>query len=260
MIILPSDGKQELVSDERMTLAQIEDAEVVSVETTVSWTSWLDVPLVPTPIPGRRMPVPGDEPAPLPNGGRPVRLPRRRLGRHATPMLALVTLVAMVAATLRWTSHDAAAAPAPIVLAPVAVYAPIRLDGALVRGAARDWVINREGPLGYGEPVPVELTAYCLRGLTRRDHYVRQGIVASDPTIFPLGRYIEVYVGRKYFGRFLVDDTGRNIKKARLDIWTPTCAEARRFGRTKGTAVLVPRPRGATKDTLLTGRLGGAAK
>ena len=58
----------------------------------------------------------------------------------------------------------------------------------------------------------------------------------------------------------LVDDTGRAIKGNILDIWTPTCREARIFGRTKGTAVLVPKPRGARADTLLTGRLGGAIK
>ena len=104
------------------------------------------------------------------------------------------------------------------------------------------------------------LTAYCLKGLTRRDRYVRLGIVASDPKIFPLARYLEIYVGRTYFGRFLIDDTGGKIKGNRLDIWTPTCAEARLFGRQRGTAVLVPRPRGAAKDTLMTGRLGGVAK
>jgi 3D (Asp-Asp-Asp) domain-containing protein len=105
----------------------------------------------------------------------------------------------------------------------------------------------------------VQLTAYCLQGTTRRDRYVRQGIVAADPRIFPLGRYVEVYVGRAYFGRFLVDDTGKAIRDAILDIWTPTCRDARLFGRQHGTAVLVPRPRGALKDTLLTGRLGGVA-
>jgi 3D (Asp-Asp-Asp) domain-containing protein len=139
------------------------------------------------------------------------------------------------------------------------VFATLRLDGAVVRGA----VAGTNGKLGrlrYGDPLPVEVTAYCLKGLTRRDRYVRQGIVASDPKLFPLARYIEVYVGRKYFGRFLVDDTGKHIKGSRLDIWTPTCREARIFGRQKGTAVLVPRPKGAAKDTLMTGRLGGPAK
>jgi 3D (Asp-Asp-Asp) domain-containing protein len=145
-------------------------------------------------------------------------------------------------------------------LAPVVVYAPIRLDGALVLGATRDWAVNRDAPLRYGDPVPVSLTAYCLRGTTRRDHYVRQGIVASDPTMFPLGRYLEIYVGKTYYGRFLIDDTGGVIKGNKLDIWTPTCREARIFGRVKGTAVLVPKPRGAASDTVMTGRLGGVKK
>jgi 3D (Asp-Asp-Asp) domain-containing protein len=131
------------------------------------------------------------------------------------------------------------------------------LDGALVRGAERDWAVGRDEPVNYGDPVPVQITAYCLQGTTRRDRYVRQGIVAADPRLFPLGRYVELYVGRVYYGRFLVDDTGAKIRDGILDIWTPACRDARLFGRQRGTAVLVPRPRGAMRDTLLTGRLGG---
>ena len=152
-----------------------------------------------------------------------------------------------------------AATPVIVVPASPRPAPPIRLDGALVRGAARDWAVGRSEPLGTGEPVPVQLTAYCLQGTTRRDGAVREGIVAADPKLFPLGRYVEVYVGRKYHGRFLVDDTGGLIKNGILDIWTPSCGEARRFGRRRGTAVLVARPRGAREDTLLTGRLGGLA-
>jgi 3D (Asp-Asp-Asp) domain-containing protein len=153
-------------------------------------------------------------------------------------------------------------APAVVELPAVVLVAappvdPIRLDGAVVRGAARDWAIGRTRPLHIGEPVPVQLTAYCLQGTTRRDRLVRQGIVAADPKLFPLGRYVELYIGRKYHGRFLVDDTGSRIHDGILDIWTPDCREARRFGRQRGTAVLVVRPRGAQRDTLLTGRLGG---
>ena len=114
-----------------------------------------------------------------------------------------------------------------------------------MRGAARDWAVGREAPAAYGEPVPVQLTAYCLKGTTRRDNLVREGIVAADPKVFPLGRYVELYIGRRYHGRFLVDDTGRRIRDGILDIWTPECRDARRFGRQRGTAVLVARPRGA---------------
>ena len=136
---------------------------------------------------------------------------------------------------------------------------PLRLEGALVRGAGRDWAVGRTRLVRRGEPVPVQLTAYCLQGTTRRDNLVREGIVAADPRLFPLGGYVEVYVGRRYHGRFLVDDTGGKIREGILDIWTPSCREARLFGRRRGTAVLVARPRGAHADTLTTGRLGGVA-
>ena len=184
--------------------------------------------------------------------------PHDRRSRDSRAIFNLVLVVGILATILRWRTGVVPAPP--IHFAPSVVYATLRLEGALVRGAAANWALNRNSPLRYGDPVTVSLTAYCLKGLTRRDRYVRQGIVASDPRIFPLARYLEIYVGRNYYGRFLIDDTGGKIKGNRLDIWTPTCAEARRFGRQRGTAVLVPRPRGAASDTLLTGRLGGRVK
>jgi 3D (Asp-Asp-Asp) domain-containing protein len=172
--------------------------------------------------------------------------------------LSIVLCAGVAAVGLRMRADGIPLPIAPISFEPTVVYADLRLEGALVRGAAANWAINRGTPLRLGDPVPVAITAYCLKGLTRRDRYVRQGIVASDPKMFPLARYLEIYIGRKYFGRFLIDDTGGKIKGNRLDIWTPTCAEARLFGFQRGTAVLVPRPRGAAPDTLMTGRLGGA--
>jgi 3D (Asp-Asp-Asp) domain-containing protein len=198
-------------------------------------------------------PVP--ELAPFIGNGRPPKRPRRRLGKYSSATFALILIVTIAAGALR--VRDGLNAEVPLQYLPVVVQAPIRLDGALVLGASRDWHVSREAPLRLGVPVPVALTAYCLKGLTRRDHYVREGIIASDPKVFPLGHYLEVYVGKTYYGRFLIDDTGGVIKGSRLDIWTPTCREARLFGRVKGTAVLVPKPRDAAADTVTTGRLGG---
>jgi 3D (Asp-Asp-Asp) domain-containing protein len=195
-----------------------------------------------------------------PSSGLPARDRRRRRIGAALSLTLAVTLIAIgTAASVSVRLPAADRAVAPIAVEPAVVLATLRLDGALVRGASRSWAVGRDNPLRYGDPVPVELTAYCLKGTTRRDRYVRQGIVAADPRLFPLGRYLELYVGRKYYGRFLVDDTGARIRDGVLDIWTPTCSEARLFGRRRGTAVLVPRPRGAMPDTLLTGRLGGIA-
>lgn len=92
-----------------------------------------------------------------------------------------------------------------------------------------------------GQAVRVSLTQYCLNGTTRRGRWVRPGIVAADPRVFPLARHVEVFLGGQYLGRYLVDDTGGNVLGNTLDIWTPNCREARRFGRQWGHAVLVAR-------------------
>lgn len=90
-----------------------------------------------------------------------------------------------------------------------------------------------------GEPVHVRLSAYCLRGRTRRGTYVRPGIIAADPRVFPLARHVELYAAGRYLGRFKVEDTGSAIKGTRIDIWTPDCKDAIRFGMRDGVAQLV---------------------
>jgi 3D (Asp-Asp-Asp) domain-containing protein len=92
-----------------------------------------------------------------------------------------------------------------------------------------------------GERVAVSLTAYCLQGRTRRGNLVRDGIIAVDRKLFPLGREVDLYIGRKKLGRFLADDTGGVIKGGIIDVWMGDCGAARRFGRRRGYAQLVPR-------------------
>ena len=48
-----------------------------------------------------------------------------------------------------------------------------------------------------GEEIPISITQYCLKGTTRRGRFVRPGIVAADPRIFPLARYVEVFMGKE---------------------------------------------------------------
>lgn len=133
--------------------------------------------------------------------------------------------------------------PAPFRHPPVLVYADEMLPPIVVRA---ERVLPKLPTLHSifvrapaGKALPVSLTQYCLQGTTRRDHYVREGIVAADPRIFPLARYVEIFLGKRYLGRFLVDDTGGKVKGRTLDIWTPSCSDARRFGRQRGTATLV---------------------
>lgn len=177
---------------------------------------------------------------------------RRRFGARLSlgAMCAGIALTALaLGVVIAFGTHVANVAlaeadpPSPVaVTLPPPPAEPLLVDGVVVHGAAKGWYVKRNAPLRMGDPVPVEITAYCLSGTTRRGRYVRAGIVAADPRFFPLSRYIELYASGKYLGRFLVDDTGKNIRRARIDIWMPTCREAVIFGRQRGTAVLVPRP------------------
>jgi 3D (Asp-Asp-Asp) domain-containing protein len=177
----------------------------------------------------------------------------------------VVTLMVAVVIAIIFIGTGATRLPvgkAAYVHAPVLVYAEPLLDPLVVtakkiastggqfrRATAREALRMRA--LGIvpdarkfaraqpGEEVPVSITQYCLKGTTRRGRFVRPGIVAADPRIFPLARYVEVFMGKRYLGRFLVDDTGGNVVGATLDIWTPSCSQATRFGRHAGKAVLV---------------------
>jgi 3D (Asp-Asp-Asp) domain-containing protein len=92
-----------------------------------------------------------------------------------------------------------------------------------------------------GERIAVSITAYCLQGRTRRGNLVRDGIIAVDRKLFPLGREVDLFIGRSSYGRFLADDTGGVIKGGIIDVWMADCKAARRFGRRRGYAQLVPR-------------------
>lgn len=81
-------------------------------------------------------------------------------------------------------------------------------------------------------------TAYCLSGKTASGRTVRRGIVAADTRVLPLGTRVRLTAG-KYTGNYVVADTGGRIKGRVLDIWVPSCAEARSWGRrTVGVTVL----------------------
>jgi 3D (Asp-Asp-Asp) domain-containing protein len=73
-------------------------------------------------------------------------------------------------------------------------------------------------------------TAYCLTGRTATGGGVRRGIIAADPSILRLGSQILLGAG-SYTGQYTVADTGGSIRGRHIDIWVPSCSEARKFGR-----------------------------
>ena len=73
-------------------------------------------------------------------------------------------------------------------------------------------------------------TAYCFSGRTAMGHGVRRGLIAADPRVLKMGSRVYVSAG-PWSGTYLVSDTGGAIKGKKIDIWVPSCGEARRFGR-----------------------------
>lgn len=75
-------------------------------------------------------------------------------------------------------------------------------------------------------------TAYCAKGITDSGARTREGIVAADPRVIPLGSTIRVRGLRgARDGPYAVLDTGRKVKHRRIDIFMPSCRAAKRFGR-----------------------------
>jgi 3D (Asp-Asp-Asp) domain-containing protein len=187
---------------------------------------------------------------------------------------------AMLGAPLRESVSDIARSlPAKAVKAARATSAITRpiargvesIPASIVRATAHEAIKMKKGIIPLipskfaraqdGVTIPVSLTQYCVQGETRRGRQTRHGIVAADPRIFPLSRYVEVFLGDEYLGRYLVDDTGGNVLGATLDIWNPDCREAARFGRHWGAATLVARQAEAIpNDSLVPTRWDGIAK
>ena len=86
-------------------------------------------------------------------------------------------------------------------------------------------------------------TAYCLKGRTASGEKVRQGIIAADPRVLPLGTLVHI----AGLGEYLVKDTGRLIKGNRLDIWMPTCTQALNYGRRRVKLTVLSKPTRRTK-------------
>jgi len=79
---------------------------------------------------------------------------------------------------------------------------------------------------------PFEATAYCDYGFTASGVYVREGVVAGDPRVLPLGSEIDIKLeDGTVLGKRQVMDTGGAIKGYVVDIWMPACVDAVAFGR-----------------------------
>ena len=100
--------------------------------------------------------------------------------------------------------------------------------------AALFGVLLGAGGSALGQPqaqqayrIKVDAVAYYLPGKTALGVPVRRGVVAVDPQLIPLGTKLHV----PGYGPGLAADVGYAIKGRIIDLWFPTTAQARNWGR-----------------------------
>lgn len=81
-------------------------------------------------------------------------------------------------------------------------------------------------------------TAYSLRGTTSSGETVREGIIAADPKVLPIGTVVYI----EGMGEFVVKDTGGAIKGNKIDIWMPSTSRAIKFGKKKVKVRVISKP------------------
>jgi 3D (Asp-Asp-Asp) domain-containing protein/peptidoglycan hydrolase CwlO-like protein len=89
-------------------------------------------------------------------------------------------------------------------------------------------------PAGTTGTLTVTATGYSMGGHTATGAPVGWGVVAVDPSVIPLGTRMSV----PGYGEGIAADTGSAIRGSTIDLWFPTLAQARAWGRRAVTITL----------------------
>jgi 3D (Asp-Asp-Asp) domain-containing protein len=82
-------------------------------------------------------------------------------------------------------------------------------------------------------------TAYSVEGTGASGKWSHPGTVAADRTVLPLNSRIRVYGAGQYSGDYTVEDTGGKVDGHHIDIYMPSLAEAKKFGRQRVRVVIL---------------------
>jgi len=82
-------------------------------------------------------------------------------------------------------------------------------------------------------------TAYSVEGTGASGKWSHPGTVAADRKILPLNSRIRIYGAGQYSGDYTVEDTGGKVDGHHIDVYMPSHAEARKFGRQRVKVVVL---------------------
>lgn len=109
------------------------------------------------------------------------------------------------------------------------------LTAALARVETADMpTAQAPAPVAAARPLTVVATGYSLPGHTATGLPVGWGVVAVDPSLIPLGTRLTI----PGYGGAVAADVGSGVHGAMIDLWFPTLAQARAWGRRTVTITL----------------------
>jgi cystine transport system substrate-binding protein len=95
-------------------------------------------------------------------------------------------------------------------------------------------VAQPAAPASGGRTITVSSTGYSLGGHTATGLPVGWGVVAVDPSVIPLGTKLTI----PGYGEAVAADTGGAVRGNMIDLWFPSLAQARAWGRRTVTITL----------------------
>jgi 3D (Asp-Asp-Asp) domain-containing protein len=82
-------------------------------------------------------------------------------------------------------------------------------------------------------------TAYSVEGTGASGKWSHPGTVAADRTVLPLNSRIRLYGAGRYSGDYTVEDTGGKVDGHHIDVYMPSQAAAKKFGRQRVKVVVL---------------------
>lgn len=74
-------------------------------------------------------------------------------------------------------------------------------------------------------------TAYSQTGITASGEWTHRHVVAADADLLPIGTRVKIKHAGKYSGEYVVADTGAKVQGRHLDLYVPSTAECKKFGK-----------------------------
>ena len=82
-------------------------------------------------------------------------------------------------------------------------------------------------------------TAYSVEGTGASGKWSHPGTVAADRKVLPLNSRVRVYGAGRYSGDYVVEDTGGKVDGHHIDVYMPSQAAAKKFGRQRVKVVVL---------------------